>query len=175
MLPRWLHKIVKPHEPFGPWMLTFSGRQFYVADPQLESIVIEDVAHSLSNLCRFAGAVKTFYSVAQHSLSVEEEVERIIGKDDWTVDVRLKSLIHDVGEVFCSDVPRPVRKLVPKFNRIENRIWKAVCQKYDLEPKWEDVITDADDTVLLAERRAFLCRPVTIGWNRINTKPAQKK
>ena len=163
MLPRWLHKIVKPHEPYGEYLLTFSGKQFYVADPQPDSILIEDIAHGLSNLCRFVGAVKSFYSVAQHSLLVEEEVERVIGKDDWTVVVRLKALIHDAPEYITNDCARPVRRMIPAFNRLDSRIWNVVCQKFNLEPKWESVIADADDTILLAERRDLLV-PSSYHW-----------
>lgn len=36
----------------------------------------EDLATSLSHLCRFNGHVKFFYSVAQHSISVARLVEK---------------------------------------------------------------------------------------------------
>ena len=50
-------------ERIGDWISTFSGKQFWPCDPRPEEIDIADIAHHLSNLCRFTGAVKSFYCV----------------------------------------------------------------------------------------------------------------
>src|ERR1700693_75116 len=52
----------------GDWIQTFTGRQFWPLDPRPEEVCIEDIAHGLSNECRFAGQCRSFYSVAQHSV-----------------------------------------------------------------------------------------------------------
>ncbi|EEX7919226.1 5'-deoxynucleotidase, partial [Escherichia coli] len=47
---------------------TFSGKHFYYDKINKDDIVINDIAVSLSNMCRFAGHLSHFYSVAQHAV-----------------------------------------------------------------------------------------------------------
>jgi hypothetical protein len=48
------------------YIRTFSGIKFPILEPQKECLSIVDIAHHLSNICRFTGATKFHYSVAQH-------------------------------------------------------------------------------------------------------------
>ena len=52
----------------GNWMQTYSGVQFWPLDPHHSEINIVDIAHALSNMCRYAGHCREFYSVAEHSI-----------------------------------------------------------------------------------------------------------
>lgn len=83
------------------WIMTSSGRPFWPLEPRVEDVRIEDIAHHLANLCRFTGAVKTFYSVAQHSVLVSQHYT-------WKV-AALFALLHDASEAYLVDVPRPVK------------------------------------------------------------------
>src|ERR1019366_6096193 len=49
---------------------TYTGILFDFEEPEASPICIEDIAHSLSLLCRFAGHCREFYSVAEHSIRV---------------------------------------------------------------------------------------------------------
>ncbi|KKL86801.1 hypothetical protein LCGC14_1941060, partial [marine sediment metagenome] len=50
----------------GDWIQTASGTKVWPLDARVEEILLSDIAHHLSNLCRFTGACRKFYSVAQH-------------------------------------------------------------------------------------------------------------
>jgi len=56
--------------PADSWIATASGRKMFPLDPRAEDIAIEDIAKALSQLCRFTGHCRSFYSVAEHCLRV---------------------------------------------------------------------------------------------------------
>jgi uncharacterized protein len=85
----------------GDWIQTYTGKQFWPLSPLPEDIVIEDIAHALSMQCRFGGHVRTFYSVAQHSVHVSLLVEP---------QYALWGLLHDAAEAYLVDLPRPIKK-----------------------------------------------------------------
>jgi len=50
------HRVLSPH-----WIQTASGVEFDLLEPRPEDVRIEDVAHALSNICRYTGHVRQFY------------------------------------------------------------------------------------------------------------------
>lgn len=87
------------------WIQTHTGKRFEFIDPQPDHICIDDIAHALSNKCRFNGHTKEFYSVAQHSILVSEQCE--------TDDIRIKmlALLHDAAEAYMPDFAAPIKDL----------------------------------------------------------------
>jgi hypothetical protein len=78
-------------------MVTVGGSYVDLVAPDPHSICIEDVAHALGNLCRFAGHTWRFYSVAEHSVLAATLAER-------------HHLLHDAHEAYLSDIPSPVKQ-----------------------------------------------------------------
>ena len=74
---------------------TCTGRRVHIAAPLPDEIDIEDIAHGLSHVCRFAGHVPLYYSVAQHSLLVSELL------DERTA---MWGLLHDASEAYLHDL-----------------------------------------------------------------------
>lgn len=110
-----------------------------------EDIMITDIAHALSLLCRFGGHCSTFYSVAEHSV----HVSRVVPPAD-----ALWGLLHDASEAYIVDLPAPLKRL-PELGRayreIEGRIQWAVCRRFGLSPEEPASVRTADTAVLMAE------------------------
>src|ERR1035441_1601867 len=81
---------------------TFSGVRFWPLIPNPADIRIEDIAHALSNQCRFGGHTREFYSVAEHSVRVSQLC---------TPENALWGLLHDASEAYLSDVTAPITEL----------------------------------------------------------------
>ena len=82
------------------YLSTYTGKKFYPYDPRPEQICIEDIAHGLSMLCRFAGQCRFFFSVAEHSIAVAHLLP---------ANLKLFGLLHDASEAYLVDLPRPVK------------------------------------------------------------------
>lgn len=131
----------------GDWMQTFTGLCYYPADPRVEDINIVDIAHALSNLCRFGGHCNTFYSVAEHSILVSLCVPP---------EHALQALLHDATEAYCVDVPRPLKRQLTNYAEIEHRNWLCIAEKFGVPVKLHKSVHQADNDVLLAEKAVLL-------------------
>jgi hypothetical protein len=128
---------------------TFSGIRFWPLLPNPDDIRIEDIAHALSNQCRFAGHAREFYSVAEHSVRVSQLCPP---------EHALWGLLHDASEAYLVDLPRPL-KLLPEFaayREAERRLQRAVAVRFGLPPDQPASVTEADDTMLWIEAHSLL-------------------
>src|ERR1017187_6756440 len=110
---------------------TYTGKVFDFDDPQPEQIDILDIAHALSNLCRFGGHTRWHYSVAQHSIYVSRLCGLGALAPVWPMDA-LYGLLHDAAEAYCVDVPRPIKNELTGYTEIEGRVHAAVYAKLGL-------------------------------------------
>lgn len=133
------------------WVPTYSGRRFSLTRPDPDEIDIVDVAHHLANICRFTGATRSHYSVAQHSVLVSLHVRE---------RGQLNALLHDAAEAYVGDVSRPVkyREGMMDYRILEQRVDAAVRKKFRLEYDIyiEDEIKKADDRAMATEVRDLL-------------------
>lgn len=139
----------------GDWMQTVSGKMFWPMDPRPEEVDIEDVAHALSMLCRFGGHCNTFYSVAQHSVYVSYVVPP---------EFALMGLLHDAGEAYCVDMPRPIKRHLAGYRDIESRVWRAIADRFGVPYQLPECVHLADNAMLLAEK-AQLLRAEPAPWS----------
>lgn len=141
-----------------PYLITYTGKKFHFLKPDPEEITIFDIAHHLSQLCRWTGASRHFFSVAQHSLAVERVVER--RKVSRTV--RLQALLHDASEAYMADLNRPVKRACKDYMAIEKGVREAIMLRYSLPTELDDRVTQADESMQHTEAQALL--PVAPGW-----------
>ena len=131
----------------GPWILTASGKRFFLFDPQPEEIDIVDIAHALANICRFGGHTKFHYSVAQHSVLVSEIVEATVP------ELAFAALLHDATEAYVGDMVRPLKKQMPAYREVEDATWIAIAKVFALPEILPPIVKRADMAALLTERR----------------------
>jgi uncharacterized protein len=141
----------RPTEPFpneeAGWMQTFSGRKFYPLKPIADDICIEDIAHHLSMLCRYNGATKMFYSVAQHCVLAS----KLFGHGQRAE--RLAALLHDASEAYFGDFIRPL-KYQPEFAFVleaDEQLQSMINVKFGLAPDAHKAVKVADIEIFLRE------------------------
>ena len=143
------------------WIMTFSGKRFYPLAPRIEDIDIVDIAHALSNICRFTGHVRSFYSVAQHSvLCAQYAPDRL----------KLALLLHDASEAYLCDVARPVKHApgMAPYRAAEQHLQTLIGQRFGVS--FEDsIIHDIDNRMLMTERRDLM--DCTQTWSVGNLAP----
>jgi hypothetical protein len=153
------------------WIPTYTGKQFWPLDPDPAAIDLEDIAHHLSLICRFTGAVRRHYSVAEHSLYVMEATASIAGSMDDTL--LLQALLHDAAEAYLNDVVSPIKASLVAYRQYETHLQKLVYRAFDLPEEMPEVVHQADNAVLAAERIALL-RPGGPPWKRLDgVEPAR--
>ena len=123
-------------------------------DPMM--ILIEDIAHSLSMTCRYAGHCRDFYSVAEHSLLVESLGQgRVVQKRQL-----MAYLLHDASEAYLGDVTSPLKSLLPNYRDLEQRWDAAIRDRFGLP-------ADADTWrgVGLVDQRALELEQHVLCWD----------
>jgi hypothetical protein len=145
-----------------PDILVFSGNTINLVDIANNVILIEDIAHALSNLCRFCGHIREFYSVAQHSVLVS----RIVSPENaWA------ALFHDAGEAYLGDVSRPLKALLPDYQAIEKRFEADIFRKLCLPEEIPDEVKRADTTLLMTEMRDLMPMPPAVRAGIVGALP----
>lgn len=128
---------------------TYSGRYIDPFDLADRDIHIVDIAHALSMQCRFAGHVREFYSVAQHSLIVEQ----LLPTEITEPRLRLQALLHDAPEAYLSDIVAPVKHRLPEYEALEGKVWEVVARRFDVPARMAGMVKEADLLALAWERR----------------------
>jgi 5'-deoxynucleotidase YfbR-like HD superfamily hydrolase len=141
------------------WMQTFTGKKVWIGAPRPEDIEFDDIAHHLSMLCRFGGASRRFYSVAEHSVLVSHLVPHHLA---------LPALFHDSPETYLGDVIRPVKMHCPEYKRLERRFASVIAQRLGLEiAELAPEILDADVMALYHESVDLLHPALRADWKII--------
>ncbi|MCJ7828129.1 MAG: hypothetical protein MUP81_00115 [Dehalococcoidia bacterium] len=130
----------------GTWIQTVSGKRVDLVNPDPDTIDILDIAHALSQICRYTGHCNKFYSVAEHSIRVAQIVPP---------ELRLHALLHDTSEAYLQDISRPLKNLLPSYRLLETDILEVIYTKW-LEYRDEIVIKGADNVLLVTEGRDLM-------------------
>jgi len=158
---------------------TASGALVDLMNPQPSDIDFRDIAHALSQICRFTGHTAFFYSVGQHSLQMVDIVSR---------QAEPYALLHDAHEAFVNDLASPLKRAMVKKaddganaylairESFDAAIFIAAGLQYPMPTEIRDEIKEADALLLAAEQIKlmhsadieFSCGDL---WKQINPQP----
>jgi hypothetical protein len=134
---------------------TSTGKAYDFVNPDPNLIELEDIAHALGNICRFAGHTRVFYSVAEHSVLVSKLIEHWGGDESD----QLAGLLHDAHEAYIWDAPTPIKPLLGEvFCELASMSDAAVARAFGLEPGAFDheLVKSADKALLFEEGRTLM-------------------
>ena len=137
------------------YILTYSKIKFYPLEPVKDDINIVDIAHSLSLMTRANGHFNHFFSVAQHSINCYWEAKSL----GYSERVQLGCLLHDASESYISDITRPVKRNLPEYCVIEEKLQTIIYERFgldDLSEEEQRLIKEVDDTLLHFEFDALM-------------------
>ena len=125
---------------------TYTGRVLTPLDPWPGDFSIEDIAWSLAHQCRYNGHTKLFYSVATHCILVAFFLPS---------NLKLEGLLHDASEAYLSDLPSPIKRLMPEYQKVEARIEDALAGQYRLNLH-NPLVKEADNYVFQLEAQLVM-------------------
>lgn len=135
------------------YIQVFTRGKFWPLEPHRGAIDLHDIAHSLSLLCRYAGHIDRFYSVAQHSIMVSLLVP---AKD------ALWGLMHDASEAYLLDIPAPLKKMdaLRPYREAEAKLMRAIALTFHMESEQPESIHEADLKARRVEAEELMSPPV---------------
>ena len=173
------------------WQRMLSGRRLDLLDPSPLDVEIEDIAHGLARVARWNGQTRGdwAYSVAQHSVLVEEIFARL--RPAPTAEERLIALLHDAPEYVIGDMISPFKAaLGVDYRGFEDRLERAVHMRFGLPAETPEGLkkrikrADRASAYLEAVRIAgfsgaeagrLFTRPRFDGWAEIDIAPLPPK
>ena len=131
-------------------ILMSNGEYYDYSQPWESEYDVLTVAQALSNICRFNGHTREFYSVAQHCVEMSNLVPP---------NYALAALMHDAHEAFVGDVPTPLKRLLgQQFADIDLLAQLNIATRFGIpyNSLTSKVIKNADMIMLSTERRDLL-------------------
>lgn len=136
------------------WIETYKGHAFYFDHPEEDTIDIEDIAQSLSQICRYVGHTNRFFSVAEHCVLMVEYIQKELGLG---LEQRLMVLLHDASETYTGDLSSPFKAYVgADFKEIENKIQEVICKKFRIKYPFPSWLKTLDTRMRLDEKNSVL-------------------
>lgn len=161
---------------------TFTGARFQPLNPIVADIRIHDIAHALSNQCRFSGHTRQFYSVAEHSVRVSRFVEermRFANISPSRVrELALWGLLHDSAEAYLVDLPTPLKRqeqIGAGYRAAEDGLMTAIVERFHLIATGEPLVVKYADDVLLATEVRDLMFGRPEHWGAVKELPLKDR
>ena len=128
-----------------PMLTTYSGKRVNPMDLNPDDIDIEDIAHHLSCINRWCGALREPISVAQHCVHVS-----------WLLrgtGLELDGLLHDAAEAYLGDVTKWVKRHASMefYRQAEHDASLVIAQKFGIHVTMPEAVERADRMMINIE------------------------
>jgi len=150
------------------WIQSYTGKAVDLVEPTSDMIDIRDIAYALSNLCRYSGHCRPFYSVAEHSVRVQAKLPP---------QLKLVGLMHDAVEAYTGDLVAPIKHMpgIKEFWReMDDCIWRVIAAKYGLPLELPAAVQEADLRMLETEKRDLGFLPTPRPWIDTGLEPYEE-
>ena len=111
---------------------TYSGLLVDPLNMSREDINILDISHSLALSNRWTGHSRRPISIAEHCITGAINLPIANG-------VALSFLLHDSPEAYLSDIPKPLKRLLPQISEAETKLHDLIDIMYFVDTRSEDV------------------------------------
>lgn len=131
---------------------TVSHTRVNLNDLNPDDVKITDIAHALSNICRWGGHTPVYYSVAEHSVILSDFYAR---RGNPELNLARAALLHDTVEAYTGDFPTPIKNALPTLRKVEDECLKVIFKKYGVDLQFLDQIKPADQAIIKDEADAL--------------------
>ena len=94
---------------------------------------IPEIAKSLSKICRYGGDVDRFYSVAEHSVLMAQEILRLGGSKEEAKSI----LLHDAEEATWCDIKRGLKDYITGYRFLADATSALIFEIHHIQPMTE--------------------------------------
>ena len=131
---------------------TNRGNQLDLTDPKPNAVDIDDIGWSLSNVCRFGGHSKVFFSLAEHAVAVSYMVSEKLAGQAFAYNFPCAYL----GDMWVS---KHFHWTVERW-----RVWKAISERFGVRYDIYGDVEFADRLATSTELRELTTFP-TSAWS----------
>lgn len=130
---------------------TMSGTSFDLFTPPQEfhkyrnDFNIDDIARSLSHICRWGGHVDFFYSVADHCIATAELCLMT------RPELAYAGLIHDIPEAYIDDMQRPLKINFLEYREVESLLETVLMPVFGVPAQKHPFVKRMDSFLAVAE------------------------
>ena len=140
-------------------MIAFTGEIINLLEPSGNAYDTIDIAHGLAHTCRWNGATKSYYSVAEHSVRMF---------DRFYAQGRLAeaktALFHDCEEAYWGDIVKPLKRMLPADMRnAMETMRQQIFETFAIEPL-TDATHDADRAEIVWDFENLILSGKHTGW-----------
>ncbi len=145
-------------------MITFCGAIVDLMNPKSSDILIQDIAHGLAFNCRWNGATKSYFSIAEHCCMMYDRAPFWLKKT---------ALFHDAEEAYWGDIIKPLKNILPQEIRNKMREMRAIIyDKFSIPDHKEDIqeldfellIWDFDNLIRTKQHEGWLPEQAEREW-----------
>lgn len=147
----------------GRWIYTYSGHAFPLENPQPSDFKLIDIAHHLSRINRYTGAIHLeHYSVAEHSARVAVYLMELciryglVSSQLERMQAFRTGLFHDRHEAYLNDLNAPLKgvKGLEAYGELCDRYDDITAARFGVRGYFHrvDLVREADVSVFDLER-----------------------